>query len=154
MTQAVYQIDLSGRHVRVEDPVGDGSSDLACPYPGYPTWLDETLKGMWPFADLPDNWDSYGGVAPSREFLFQTLGMLKDTEEVNLPVPQTVPLSDGGVQLEWCGSDYDIEIAFSPLEGISILVTDSGGDVVLEEEGVMSENVAVLRGAFEYVRKS
>lgn len=60
-------------------------------------------------AKLPENWDSYGAlrispVALAATDLLLNLLILLDTE-----LPSVVPLTDGGIQLEWCTKNCDIE---------------------------------------------
>jgi hypothetical protein len=56
---------------------------------------------------LKPGWDSYGGKAPTREALHVA-------ETVALWAPQVVPMSHGGVQLEWHVNGVDLEIEIKP----------------------------------------
>jgi hypothetical protein len=66
--------------------------------------INEILES---FAELPDGWDGYMGVAPGRrtiERAKEIAGLLSGYEW------QAVPGEDGSIQLECHTADYDIEI--------------------------------------------
>jgi hypothetical protein len=55
---------------------------------------------------LKDDWDNDGALAPTEEAILLA-------EKIINAEPSVVPLTDGGVQVEWhCGAD--IEIAITP----------------------------------------
>ena len=62
---------------------------------------------------LPENWDSYGAPVVKNELVQKALYLLGLVMEQNSPVPAVVPLSDGGVQLEWHRRKQDLEIVFT-----------------------------------------
>lgn len=63
---------------------------------------------------LPENWDSYGGVPPSRRALREAESFARSFDRPFLPVAQIVPSNDGGVQLEWHCGGWDVEIEITP----------------------------------------
>ena len=69
------------------------------------------LKRLLPLRNLLKNWNSYGAV-PVREenieFVLQQLFPVLLAS--SLPVPAVIPTSTGGIQLEWHGLSYDLEV--------------------------------------------
>jgi len=83
--------------------------DRGQPLPG---WFDPLMQGFVDLLTLPDNWDSYGaGQIDSglvREAMNQMDGLLAPG---NL-APRVIPLSSGGLQLEWHRNGVDLEIVY------------------------------------------
>lgn len=76
----------------------------------FPSWLLLIIDRMRELVMLPVCWDGHDGqpvdigiAAFAVQFLLQTL-------EPDSPVPQVVPLSYGGIQLEWHEQGIDLEI--------------------------------------------
>jgi hypothetical protein len=83
--------------------------DRGQPLPG---WFDSLMQGFVDLLTLPENWNSYGaGQIDSglvREAMNQMNGLLGPE---NL-APHVVPLSTGGLQLEWHRNSVDLEIVY------------------------------------------
>lgn len=78
---------------------------------------DNTGEKLAELAALTENWDSHGGRAINRD----VLSLL----ELLLTVPaQAVPGSDGSVQLEWHGLDWDVEIRFADERDGCVVIYD------------------------------
>lgn len=60
--------------------------------------FDEAEKRLSAPASLKDDWDSYGGKAPTPK-------ALERAKELLYIVPTPVPVNDGGIWLTWCCSD-------------------------------------------------
>jgi hypothetical protein len=66
-----------------------------------PAWVIPACVQLFVLQKLPENWDSYGGVALQarhRDAALRFLGLVMSDD---IPMPDIVPLADGGVQLEW-----------------------------------------------------
>jgi len=66
-----------------------------------PDWVIPACVELFFLQKLPDNWDSYGGVALQarhRDAALRFLGLVMSDD---ISMPDIVPLADGGVQLEW-----------------------------------------------------
>jgi hypothetical protein len=87
-------------------PDADSTTIVAAP------WVRETLPSLQAIEGLPDNWDTYGSPPPSNELTTKVLRLLHWTEVVDLPVPAVVPVSGGGVQLEWYLGARELEVEF------------------------------------------
>lgn len=66
--------------------------------------LDELLS-------LEAGWNSYGAARIAPEAVEAALALLVGYEG---PLPQVVPMTRGGVSLEWCWADGDVSIEVEP----------------------------------------
>lgn len=79
----------------VDDPADlGGQADL-------PAWTGEALAAILAHQSLPVNWDSYGGLPLSDRHARIAWRFLELVMGDELPLPDFVPLPDGGLQLEW-----------------------------------------------------
>jgi hypothetical protein len=81
-----------------------------------PSWVEATVRSFVEIARLSENWDSYGGRAIERDLIVNALETLAVVMRDNFPAPSVVPLSDGGLQIEWHRKQKDLELVFSPDE--------------------------------------
>jgi hypothetical protein len=59
---------------------------------------------------MEHGWDSYGAPPVLREVSFFALEILNHVMRPRTPIPQVVPSSVGGIQLEWHEKGIDLEI--------------------------------------------
>jgi hypothetical protein len=59
---------------------------------------------------MPMGWDSYTGSPLRWDTGLFALKILNDIMRPKTPMPQVVPSSEGGVQLEWHVKDIDLEL--------------------------------------------
>jgi hypothetical protein len=74
-----------------------------------PSWVLPACVRLFFLQKLPDNWDSYGGVAVQarhRDAALRFLGLVMSDD---ISMPDIVPLADGGVQLEWRPPGVEID---------------------------------------------
>jgi len=76
-----------------------------------PGWLDVLVAGLARIAQLPPNWDSYRAPAISIDAIRSAVEVMKFHATQRTPAPEVVPLSSGGVQLEWHENGVDFEIS-------------------------------------------
>jgi len=74
---------------------------------------DKIRDSMAYLLNLEEGWDSYGAKKISLVAIAEAGRLL---EQLDLPEPQIVPCSDGGVQLEWHQNGLDIELCISAVE--------------------------------------
>jgi hypothetical protein len=101
---------------------------------------------MRQFADLlrlPPDWDGYGANVIDPQPLVAAYRFSVDFLRINSPAPQVVPLSSGGVQLEWHREDVDLEIEFDVGSPPSAYFCDSA--VGEEHECVLPEGTVLVR---------
>jgi hypothetical protein len=91
---------------------------------------------------LQRNWDTYGGVAVQRRSATHALWFLARLLERDTSAPWVVPLSEGGVQLEWHTPDLDLEAVFTD-EGDEVSISDRARGV--DWEGSVEASFDVLR---------
>ncbi len=114
--------------------------------PGYELfttrWARPVVERLEELTRLPRNWDSYGGVAVTSASASEALWFLARLLEPGSIAPWVVPLSDGGVQLEWHTGNLDVEVVFSPEQGDEVSIVDSanGMEWAGEPEAALREN--------------
>lgn len=75
-----------------------------------PEWANVVESRLDELHELPENWDTYGGVPVSREVTTYSLAILGAVMQIDTPAPDIVPLPHGGIQMEWHAPDHDLEI--------------------------------------------
>jgi hypothetical protein len=116
-----------GQHtVKLYDPdtIGWNHIKLITDVPLELEWLDATVKGLGSTLSLARGWDTYDGAPVSTRSVDRALAFLFAFLEPSSPTPSVVPLSDGGVQVEWHRGGLDIEVTFSPREAPELYVRD------------------------------
>jgi hypothetical protein len=66
-----------------------------------PLWISDALVGIFSYLSLPVNWDSYGGLPLDQRHARTAWRFLERFMAHDTPLPDFVPLADGGIQLEW-----------------------------------------------------
>lgn len=75
----------------------------------FPKWVADALGQLLDFAELPANWNSYGGRALQLEAVGPVLKLIIDIEAVGRTA-RLVPLPDGGVGLRVAAQGRGLEI--------------------------------------------
>ncbi len=76
-------------------------------------WLRDAIFEVEQLTRLPDGWNTYGASSVSASAATQAVTFLVDHAYAEIARPSVVPLTDGGIQLEWHRGGIDLEIAFS-----------------------------------------
>jgi hypothetical protein len=92
---------------------------------------------------LRNDWDTQGASAIGPIHLVRMLRFLDDQLFEQLPTPSIVPMSDGGVQIEWHRGGLDVEVTFGADEVDSLYCLELASDE--EWEGDPYEGFRVLR---------
>lgn len=111
-----------------------------------PDWVEPTVEALLRVMQLPRNWDSYGAEPVQTVVLRRTLEVLSRVMEEDSPRPSIVPLSDGGLQMEWHLRNQDVEIVVATDEPPSYYYRDQEGSA---EEGLQSAACARLRSIIQ-----
>lgn len=93
--------------------IGELISDetlLGSTYVSRPAWETAVLSELQRLAHLRTGWDSYGAPPIRWDACFFALLILQSSMRGDTPLPQVVPSSVGGVQLEWHEQGLDIEL--------------------------------------------
>lgn len=83
--------------------------DNGQPLPG---WFDPLMQGFVDLLTLPANWDSYGAGVIDTKLVDEAIDITNALLGPNAPPPRVIPLSSGGLQLEWHRHGIDLEIVF------------------------------------------
>jgi hypothetical protein len=73
-------------------------------------WEVEVVQSLVRLAQLPAGWDSYGAPPIPRDASHFALEILQGIMRPRTPLPQVVPSSAGGIQLEWHEKGIDLEL--------------------------------------------
>jgi len=77
-----------------------------------PAWFDPTIQGFVDLLTLPHDWNSYGAGAIDPKIVLYAMTFINGLLVPGIPAPRVVPLSSGGLQLEWHRQGVDLEIVF------------------------------------------
>jgi hypothetical protein len=77
-----------------------------------PAWFDPLMQGFVDLMTLPPNWDSYGAGPIDQRVIHEAMSMINGLLVPASPAPRIVPLSSGGLQLEWHRRGVDLEVVF------------------------------------------
>jgi hypothetical protein len=73
-------------------------------------WQIEVQSHLLRCAKMGEGWDSYGAPSVGWDTGMFALSVLNDVMRTRTPIPQVVPSSVGGVQLEWHEKGVDLEL--------------------------------------------
>lgn len=93
---------------------------------------DEIEVEIAKLATLPRGWDGYNGFPVRSSVAERARRLLKAIMGYTSIIPAIVPLSDGGLQLEWFVGAYEVEIAITP-EGTTLVDFECKSDGRVEE---------------------
>lgn len=85
----------------------NGSSDATT---GLVLFKNRPLETLNQLAQLGDNWDGYGAIAPTKSALLGACNMLHLFVDAEVPVPDVFPCPNGNIQIEWSVYDLDVEL--------------------------------------------
>lgn len=105
-------------------------------------WFFDVLGRFQELSELPANWDHHGAPPVEAADLAEALKTLSGVMALDTPAPAIVPISGGGLQLEWhrAGLDVEIVVGLSDDDGLYFHEKESGG----EWEGPTREGFAEL----------
>ena len=98
---------------------------------------EEVIEKIETYIDLPENWDSYGGIAPKIEtiqFVKEVVNSLPNYLYFCCPGP------NGEVEIDWRRGDLEIEAFFDCEDKHEMLVYDKREDLYLYD-GEFKEEV-------------
>ncbi len=111
------------------------------------SWLADIEKQIRSFAELPHDWDSYGGGAVPRSIVEAAVDIAGVMSAVGFSRPEVCPESSGGVLLEWHDAgktltvDIDFAVGLSVERGFSFAYESPGEQ---ETEGDLADFVTFL----------
>lgn len=108
-----------------------------------PGWFDPLLQGFIDLLTLPPNWDSYGAGPIDPDLVREALNFMNHLLGPSSLAPRVVPLSSGGLQLEWHRKAIDLEVVFDRGEEPFFYFRDRANPE--ESEQTLPENSRLLR---------
>ncbi|MCC7342476.1 MAG: hypothetical protein IT170_15450 [Bryobacterales bacterium] len=108
-----------------------------------PKWFGATLRKITELLQLAPNWDGYGASEVRQDVAAKTLTVLWNLLESDSPTPNVVPLSDGGIQVEWHRHGCSLELEFPASGAASFYYYEEATDK--ESEGILAGSVDQLR---------
>jgi len=96
-------------------------------------WLTSALTDVARIAELPQNWDGYGSAPLGIKEREHVTKLLSSIDNADLPVPNIVPISGGGIQIEWQHNARELELEI--VEGSEDLMF-----LKVYPDGMMEEN--------------
>lgn len=73
--------------------------------------LKKIEEKVYELLRLPENWNSYGATKIRQDVGFFSIYLMASLTRSDMPVPNVVPMNNGGIQLEWHQNQADLEIA-------------------------------------------
>ena len=98
-------------------------------------WQIDTIKKLLQLLALPPDWDSYGSLPPSEAAVRAAVRLVLGIDLDYLASPHVVPVSGGGVQLEWSFDSRELEIEINDEGAAEYLKSHHGKPI---EEGQIS----------------
>jgi len=77
-----------------------------------PAWFDPLMQGFVDLLTLPNNWNSYGAGPIDSALIHEAMEFMNNLLGPSNPAPRMVPLSSGGLQIEWHRKGIDLEVVF------------------------------------------
>jgi hypothetical protein len=99
----------------------------------------EAMRRLGDLVKLPANWDSYGSPPLSQVAVETVIDLLQRIDDRNLPSVRIVPVSGGGVQLEWCVSARELQLEIAS-DGTAQYLQIEGGHPKREEEITLTDD--------------
>lgn len=98
----------------------------AIPVGGVEAWRLDAIRKVCGFGDLRANWDAHNSGAPSRGVRKCAVELLLSVPGTNWPAPRVVPVSGGGLHLEWLVGSRELELYIEPDCRIELLRVENG----------------------------
>jgi hypothetical protein len=99
-------------------------------------WFDTALKRINDLAGLARGWNGYEAEEISAEMAISAVRFLTKIAHPSIAAPAIVPLSDGGLQVEWHRGELDVEVTLSEEDGGVFIFDRRTGSTV---EGSLDE---------------
>lgn len=106
-----------------------------------PVWLVAVGRQINQFFLLKPNWDSNGALPIDFESAMGALAFLVQNALHDMPAPHIVPMSNGGIQIEWHRVGIEIEISFEPSEAPKFWCLDANG---AEYQGELEQQMLLV----------
>lgn len=96
------------------------------------------IKQVWEkleeLAQIKDNWDSYGGISPTKPAMLGSAQIAYEILQDNTPTPDIFPVPNGHIQFEWSCFNLDIEIEIESRRRCYVTFEDLESGINWEKE--------------------
>jgi hypothetical protein len=107
--------------------------------PTLPPWLERARTDAEAILKLKSNWDTYGAEPIDRHITIASLILLSKVMQEGIPAPSIVPVSTGGIQVEWHKDGKHFEVEFLSAARVNYYFQDDKNHQEIENEGTVSE---------------
>ena len=121
----------------------------AIPVGNLSEWQVDALKTISSFEAFPAGWDSYASPSIPFDVINLAIDLVRNISIDNMPRPRIVPVSGGGIQLEWEKGSRELELEVHP--NLSVELLQSEGGVPLHDEPAYLASNAELRRRLSWV---
>lgn len=92
-----------------------------------PPWFDDVVERLGQYLSYGENWNGYGENAITGQAVARTVRLLMEVA-MDGPEPAVVPMSDGGIQIEWHygGTEIEIEVPSDDRESSAYVTLPDG----------------------------
>jgi len=115
-----------------------------------PKWFEKARDALNALSALPANWNSYAALQIDVEAVTGAVELLLGVMDENKPLPTFVPVSHGGVLLEWHTAAADLEIGILPSGRIHVVFEKADAEPI-ELEGLPQEIMEPVRGFLQAI---
>ncbi len=107
--------------------IGRSASDLTTPLgTAQASWMTHVWERLQELQRLPENWNGYGELPIALEAVAQSVAFLSAIGPT-VPIPDVMPMPDGGLQIEFSGSGCELEVEVRPHGGVAAFFVDADG---------------------------
>lgn len=89
-------------------------------------WFRPLIDRLLGFLSLEANWNGYGERPIHESAVKRAIDVLDHVCPAG-PRPSVVPTAEGGVQIEWVGGGFEIEVEIPPSGPADVLIVDPSG---------------------------
>ncbi len=110
-------------------------------------WQVDAVKKILSFQPLTQNWDSYGSEQITQGVIDVAVNLINHIGFGNVSAPRVIPVSGGGIQLEWVKGGRELEVEVHPNGSIEYLAVYNGeptGEAEIEPHKVLPEAERLL----------
>lgn len=135
MSAANLATNATGRPGFQSTSSSDLRVNLAIPVAEVAAWRRDAFAKIAQVASLPVDWDSQQSPPPGRAVRQTAIELLQRVPGDEYPAPHIIPVSGGGLHLEWEVGDRELEISIEPDGAVEALRVEHGMPIDAEPEG-------------------
>lgn len=106
-------------------------------------WARGAQERVRELAGLQQGWDGRNSAPINRNVSSHALALIDVLTKLGMPKPHIVPVSGGGLQMEWRNSANELEVEISPDGSVDFLIVDASG-VIKTGEVQEAHNIAAI----------